>query len=302
MAVDNFIPEFWSARLRRFLDSKLVMAQPRVMNRNWEGEVSQAGDTVHIQRIGGGGTIRDYVRDTAMTAPDRPTDNSLTLTVDQQKAFYIAVDDVNEVQSNVGLMSEFMARTGRNLALVLDGFAASTFVAGATASNILGTDGTPIHIKADGTGDYTPYKFCVEARRLLQKQSTPGEDRWMVINADMEAEFLKDPVFITGGQGAAEALGDGAVRQGQIGRIAGFDILTTEAITASAGSGGTPVANHKLVFGDGNYSLTWADQVIKVEAERLQGQFGDAVKGLNVYGAKIVEPESYGVAHVADPV
>lgn len=296
MAIDKFIPEVWSARMLRLLEPRLVFAQPRVMNRNWEGEVREKGDTVHIRTFTTGGTIRDYTRNTAMAAPDRAGDGELVLTVDQGKAFYIAVDDVDEAQADLSIMDKFLERTARNLAVVLDTFAASKFVAGAAGANTIGTDATPVTIKADGTGDYTPYQFCVESRRLLQKQSTPGDDRWLIVNADIEAEFLQDPKFTEGGGGIGDA---GVVRQGRLGTIAGFEVLTTEALVSSPGSGGTPVANHKVVFGDGNYALTWADQVVKVEAERLQGEFSDAVKGLNVYGAKIVEAASYGLAHVA---
>ncbi|EHN09415.1 hypothetical protein PAI11_37490 [Patulibacter medicamentivorans] len=294
MSVDVFVPEFWSARLRRFLDPRLVLAQPTVMNRDWEGEIRDAGDTVHINRPGAGGTIRTYTRNTPMAPPDRPDGETLTLVVDQQKAFYIAVDNVDEAQANIRLMDGFAQRTARNLAVTLDSFAAAKFVAAAIPANRIGTDATPVTIKADGTGDFTPYQFAVEARKRLQKQSTPGDDRWMVINADLEAQFLLDPQYI-------ETANREVTRSGQIGSVAGFDILTTEALPASPGSGGAPVPNHKVVYGDGNYALTWADQVVKTAAEDLQGEFGDAVKGLNVFGAKVIEPESYGIADVANP-
>lgn len=296
MSIETWKPEVWSLRLRRFLLPKLVLAQPRVMNRNWEGEIQDYGDTVHLRKFGDGAEIRDYENGVAMEPPDRPGEgNDLTLVVDQQKAFYIAVDDVDAVQADIPIMDRYMERTARNLAVTLDSFAAAKFVAGALAANMIGTDEKPITIKADGTGDYTPYQFCVAARKALQKQSTPGVDRWMVIDAAIEAEFLEDPKLVTGGQG----IGDPEVlRQGHIGRIAGFEILSTEAIPTSEGSGEAATPNTKVIFGDGNYSLTWADQIVKTEPERLQGQFGDAVKGLNVYGAKIIEPESYGVGAV----
>lgn len=294
MSIDVFFPEFWSARIRRYLDPLLVYAQPRIMNRNWEGEISAAGDTVHINRPGAGGTIRNYTRNTPMGAPDRPDGDALTLIIDQQKAFYIAVDDIDEMQANQPLLDQFAERTARNMALTLDTFAASKFVAAAIAANRIGTDAVPVTVKADGTGTFTPYKFAVEARKRMQKQSTPGDDRWMIINADLEAEFLQDPTYI-------ETADREVTRSGQIGRIAGWDVLTTEATVSSPGSGGTPVANTKVVFGDGNYALTWADQIVKTKAEDLQGEFGDALKGLNVFGAKVIEPESYGVADVRKP-
>lgn len=297
MSIVTWKPEIWSARLLRFLLPQLVFAQPRVMNRNYEGEIKGPGDTVHIRKFGTGAAIRNYVPGTAMAAPDRPGEGTDgTLIVDQFKAFYIAVDDVDAVQADIPLLDQYMQRTARNLAVVLDDFASSKFTAAVLAANTIGTDAAPVTVKADGTGTYTPYKFCVEARRLLQKQSTPGTDRWMVINSDLEAQFLNDSQFTQGGGGIGDAA---VVRNGTLGRIAGFDVLVTESIPSSPGSGATPVANRKVIFGDGNYSLTWADQIVKTEPERLQGQFGDAVKGLSVYGAKVVEAESYGMAHVA---
>lgn len=285
MAIDKFIPEVWAARMKRILEPRLVFTQSRVMNRNWQGDIADKGDTVHIRTFTTGGAIRDYTRNTPMAAPDRAGDGELTLTVDQQKAFYIAVDDIDVVQADLTIMDKFLERTVRNLALVLDTHAASKFVAGVVPANEIGTAAVPVVVKADGTGDFTPYQFAVECRKRLQKQSTPGDDRWMIVDADVEAEFLLDPQF-------TDKLADpSVVRQGQIGRCAGFDILTTEAVPQETNG----VA---CVYGDSNYSLTWADQIVKVEAEKLQGEFGDALKGLNVFGAKIIEAESYGVAHV----
>src|SRR4051794_8733441 len=125
MAIDKFIPEVWSARMKRILEPRLVLAQPRVMNRNWEGEVADKGDTVHIRTFTTGGTIRNYVRNTPMAAPDRAGDGELVLTVDQAKSFYIAVDDIDVVQADLTVMDKFLNRTARNLALVLDKHAAA---------------------------------------------------------------------------------------------------------------------------------------------------------------------------------
>lgn len=304
MSIVTWKPEVWSAQLRRFLLPELVMAQPRCMNRNWEGEIKGPGDTVHIRKFGDGAAIRDYVSGTPMDPPDRPGEGKdLTLTVDQQKAFYIAVDDVDAVQADIDLMAQYMKRTARNLAVTLDQFAASKFLDGAIAANTLGSQAAPITVKADKTGDYTPYQLCVEARRLLRKQNLPLTDLWMVINADLEAEFLNEDIFQSVAVAGAENFGAAsALRQGQIGTLAGFNIISTEAV-ATAPAITTPTAEAAcpaVIFGDGNYSLTWADQIVKTEAERLQGQFSDAVKGLNVFGASIVEPTSYGVAYL-DP-
>lgn len=291
MAIDNFVPEFWSTRLRRFLDSLLVYAQPTIMNRNWEGEIQDKGDTVHINRPGDGATVKDYVRNTDMDPPERPDGDQLTLIVDQEKYTNSAIDDVDAVQVNVALFDEWSVRTARNIRKVFDSFAAAKILAGADPDNIIGSDGTPVSVKADGSGDFTPYQLMVEARRVLDNQDAPDEGRWAVINPDLEGEFLLDPTFITGGGGIGDA---SVVRNGMIGRIAGFDLLkTTRVPTSPTGPGSA-----KVEFGAGNYGLSWADQITKMEGYRIERQFGDAMKTLNVYGAKVVEGESIGVAHV----
>lgn len=304
MAIDKFIPEVWSARLTRIVEPKLVVAQ--FVNHDHEGEIADQGDTVHIRNFTTGGTVRDYSRNTAMAAPDRASDGEQVLTVDQAKAIYIAVDDVDAVQADLTIMDKFLERTGRNLADVLDKFAANRFIAGALAANVIGTTIAPqIVSNTAGANILSPYQFCVEARRRLAKQSVPLENLWMVVNADLEALFLNDSAFIEGGGGIGDA---DVVRNAKLGRIAGFDIVRTEAVpsaTRSVDITGSDLAEETgdhatVLFGAGNYAHTWADQLVKTEAERLQAQFGDAIKGLHVYGSKIVENVSYGVAHV-DP-
>jgi N4-gp56 family major capsid protein len=304
MAIDKFIPEVWAARLTRILEPKLVVTQ--FVNHDYEGEIKDAGDTVHIRNFSTAGSVRDYVRNTAMAAPDRASDGEQLLLVDQAKAFYIAVDDIDDVQSDVTIMDKFLERTGRAMADAVDKYAANKYIAGALAGNVIGTVAAPqVVSNTSGAGVFSPYQFCVEARRRLAKQSVELSDLWMVINADLEALFLNDPSFITGGGGIGDA---NVVRNGQLGRIAGFDIVRTEAVpsaTRSVDITGSDLAEETgdhatVLFGAGTYAHTWADQVIKVEAERLQGQFGDAVKGLHVFGSKVIENASYGVAHV-DP-
>lgn len=171
----------------------------------------------------------------------------------------------------------------------MDTYAGSLILAGADVDNHIGSDGTPVDVALSG-GDYTPYDLLVEARRLLNAQDAPEEGRWAVINEDLEATFLHDEFYI--------AVAGPETRTGQIGRVAGFDILRTTSVPTSQAGGGSI----KMLFGAGNYALTWADQITKMEAYRIERQFGDALKTLNVYGAKVIEPESIGVAHVSADV
>lgn len=282
MSIALFVPEFWSTRLLRHLDAALVYAQPSVTNRNWEGEIANAGDTVNIQKVGDP-TIVPYVKGTPMT-PERPDGTTDELVIDRDRGFYLQMDDLDAVQVNVPLFDEFARRAGIGMAKEVDGDISARMVAGAGIH--VGEDESPVGI---GSGEtYTSfYAFAVECRRKLDNNEAPEEGRWMVINPDLEAEVLLDSNFIPAG--AAEQ------RTGIIGRIAGFDILKTTRTPSSEG-GGSP--NWKVVFGAGNYATTIANQLIKTEAERLQGLFEDAVKGRSVWGGKVIEPETLGVAHV----
>jgi N4-gp56 family major capsid protein len=292
MAISDFIPEIWSARLQRHLDRNLVYAQQTVCNRDWEGEISEAGDTVHIQKIGDP-EIKTYVPGEDMAAAEEATGTTQTLVVDQFRYFNVSIDDVNKAQVNVNALDAFATRAGVKMAQTIDAFVASKLTAAAT-TNKVGTDAAPTEVKADGTGDFTPYELAVELRRLLAGQDAPLDSLWLAISPDFEAEIQKDPNYI----GSGSEIGAQFVRNGAIGQIAGFEVLRTTGVPTSEGSGETKVANEKILAGAGNYATTFASQITETKAYEPELRFGDAVKGLDVYGAKVLEPATVAQAHV----
>lgn len=284
MSVSDFVPEFWSTRLQRHLDRALVYAQAQVSNRNWEGEISEAGDTVHIQKIGDP-TILDYVPGSDMAAPEIPTGTTQALVVDQFNAFNVAIDDVDAAQANVNLLDAFASRAGVKMAQKIDSYVAGLMVAGLTSPNKVGSSSATVEVFPDGTGDYTPYQLAVELRRLLAAQNAPLDSLWMAISPSVEAKFLNDDKYI-------ETAAREETRTGLIGRVAGFDILRTTGVPT--------VTNGEVILaGAGNYATTFANQLTKMEAYRIEKQFGDAVKGLEVYGAKVIEPATLVAAYVS---
>lgn len=299
MAISNFKPEIWSARLQRHLDRVLVYAQPTVSNRDYEGEITQAGDTVHIQKITDP-TISTYTPGSNMSPAEAPDGDTLALVVDQFRYFNVGVDSVDRVQANVNLLDAFAQRAGVKMAQAIDSYVSSVQVAASTTNHV-GTDATPVtvdasHSGAPGAGGaYTPYQLAVELRRQLASQDAPLDSLWLAITPDIEAEILQDPNYI----GSGSEIGAQFVRNGMIGKIAGFDVLRTTGAPTSAGSGGTPVANVKLLAGAGNYATTFANQLTEIIPYTPELRFGDAVKGLEVFGAKVLEPATLAVAHVA---
>jgi N4-gp56 family major capsid protein len=228
-----------------------------------------------------------------MAAAEEPDGTTQSLTVDQFKAFNVAIDDVNKAQVNVDLLDAFATRAGVKMAQTIDAFVSAAMSAAATTAPI-GTDAVPVEVKADGSGDFTPYELAVTLEQHLADQDAPDDQRWIAVNPAFEAQIRLDPNFIN-----ATNLGAELVRNGAIGKISGFEILRTTGVPTSAGSGGEKVPNVKIIAGAGNYSTTFANQLTEIEPYKPELRFGDAVKGLEVYGAKVLEPATLVQAHVA---
>jgi len=111
MAVDNFIPEIWHAQLLDNLKNALVFGNPNFFNRNYTGDISSFGDTVHINSIGAV-TVTDYVKNIDHAAPEQLSDSQMTLVVDQAKMFNFQIDDVDAAQTRPNLQSAAMFEAG----------------------------------------------------------------------------------------------------------------------------------------------------------------------------------------------
>lgn len=141
MSIATFIPTIWEARLLAHLDKALVYGN--LVNRDYEGDIRQQGDTVKINQIADI-TVRDYKKGTDITIDDvdgTPT----TLTISQDKYFAFKVEDVDAAQANVNLVDAAMARASYAMRDVVDQYIAS-FYASAGVTDGLGNDTTPLSI------------------------------------------------------------------------------------------------------------------------------------------------------------
>jgi len=141
MALDNFIPEVWSARLLANLHNALVYAQAGVINRDYEGEIAAAGDTVRINSIGSV-TVGDYTKNTDMAAPQALSDAQATLTITQSKYFNFQIDDIDKAQQTPKLMNAAMAEAAFALANTTDQFIASQYTDISSGNFLTYSDGT----------------------------------------------------------------------------------------------------------------------------------------------------------------
>ena len=276
MSVTNLIPTMWSARLLRHLDKKHVYAN--LLNRDYEGEIKNFGDTVKINQIGDV-EIKDFTKNQDIEAPDDLSGKQLMLTIDQAKYFNFAVDDVDNAQTNPKLMDKAMQRAGYGMNDVTDQFAANLLYVGVDAANILGTDDSPIVPTADDA-----YDALVDLSTLLTEANVPMDGRWAVIPAWYHGMLLKDKRFVGNGTDYNKAILEG----GEVGVAAGFRILLSNNVPNTTGT------KYKIIAGT-NEAGSYAEQILKTEAYRPEKRFSDAIKGLHVYGAKVLQPKCLAV-------
>ncbi|WP_333810793.1 hypothetical protein [Timonella senegalensis] len=291
MAVTTFIPELWNATLLKKYESALVYAQASVANRNYEGEIKAQGDTVHIGSISDPG-VRSYSAATPLTFDDLTTTDQ-TLVIDQADYFAFKVNDVDKVQARGDYGGPALERAAYKLRAKADGFAGGLLKAGAAAANKVGrvkvvSGGTQIA----GAGQTTAYELLVSLANKLNKQDVPLEGRYVVVDPDFIAAIAKDDRFIAvDSSGSSEVL-----RNGVLYRAAGFDIMMTNTVPTVGGSGADK--DDKVIVAGIPGAFTFATQIIKTEAGRIEAGFDDYVKGLNVYGAKVTIPEGIATATV----
>jgi len=278
MSLNNFIPTVWSARLLTNLNNDLVFAQPSVINRDYEGEIRSAGDTVKINSIGRV-TVGDYSKNNAIGNPAVLNDSQTTLQITQSKFFNFMVDDVDRVQGNPSVMDAAMQEAAFAMNNTIDQYIAAMHTQ-AAAANLYGTDGTPKVVGLGGT-DLNAYNALVDVKTLLDEANVPNVGRWIIVPPWYEGLLLKDERFVKFGTPPQDA----RLLNGMIGRAAGFNVMTSNNINHTSGT------KYKLMAGT-NMAITMAIQFTEITAFRPEQFFSDAVKGLALYGAKVIRPDA----------
>lgn len=269
----QFIPTVWAARLLTALEKSLVYGQANVSNRHYEGEIREAGNTVKIASIGDV-SIGDYIKDTDIADPETLNDSEQTLLIDQAKYFNFYVDSIDRAQQNVNVLDEAMRRSAWALREKADAFIAGVMQAAVPAGNLIGSVTTP-----EVPTSASAYEYLVDLGVLLDESDVPLEGRFVVLPAWFHGLLLKDDRFIRSGT----IRGDAALSNGLVGEAAGFNILKSNNVPNTAG------AKYKIIAGHG-IATAYVEQIVDLQTYKPEKRFGDAVKGLHVYGAKVVRP------------
>lgn len=280
MAVTNFVPDIWSARILTNLSRTSVGAG--ICNRDYEGDAG-SGDSVKITSITDP-TITAYTG--ADMTPEDIDDATRSLLLDQKQSFNFYLDDVERAQSVNGgaIMQEAIDRASYGLANVLDSYVLSAIGSAASASN-------PDHQVAEATISTATgaYDALVAWSVLLDSADVPSEQRYAVVTPGFYGLILKDSRFVAPGDAA------GAITRanGLVGMVAGFEVYKSNNLPDGPGAGAG-----KLMLAGSRYATTLAEQVRSVEAYRVEKKFADGVKGLHVYGAKVTRPTAVVAADV----
>ena len=267
MSVKNFIPQIWSARLLAHLDKIHVYAG--LVNRDYEGEIKQYGDTVKINQIGDI-TIKKYTG-AKIDDPEELTGEQNTLVIDQANYFNFAIKDVDNAQTNPKLMNEAMARTAYGLNDTVDSLLAGIMVAGAAGA--IGSDESPFVPTKDDA-----YDLLVDLGTELTEKNVPLVGRWVVVPPFYHGLLQKDSRFVGNGTDVNMAILQG----GHIGAAAGFQIYVSNNVPNTEG------AKYKILGGT-NAGASFAEQITETEGYRPESNFSDAVKGLHLCGVKVLQ-------------
>ena len=267
MAIANFIPEIWSANLLQPLQKSEVFGG--VCNRDYEGDISQAGDTVHITTVSDV-TVGDYTPHTDISI-EALSDTNQALIVNQSKFFAFEVDDVEKRQAISDVIAPATSNAAYQLADLADQYIAGLMKAGVATGNKL--------TAVTSTDAAKLYETIVDLGVLLDEASVPSQGRWVVITPAQYGLLLKDERFISASDSANATL-----RNGIVGEAAGFSVRKSNNVPTTSGV--------STIIAGSSIATTFAEQISSVEATRKEKGFADIVKGLHLYGAKVTRPKA----------
>ena len=289
-----FLPSIYSKKVLNFFRKASVVEA--ITNTDYAGEISAYGDSVKIIKeptI----TVYDYTRGSDTTST-KLTDQEITLVVDSAKAFKFIVDDIETNMSHVNFKEVASSSAAYALRDSYDAAVIATMFSGVSSSSpdhVLGTDNATDLAAGtfDGTGnldigfgssEHDPIDVLARMARLLDEQNVPEEGRWFVAGPDFY-EVL--------GQASSKLLsvdfnaGQGSIRNGLVssGKLRGFDMYKSNNIAATSNAAGKCMGGHIS-------STATANTILSTEVLRDPSSFGDIVRGLHVYGAKVLRPEA----------
>ena len=285
-----FIPEIYSKKVQIAL-RKAAVAEA-ICNTDYMGEISSFGDTVNIikePQI----SVADYTRGLAVASTNL-TDQELVLTIDQAKSFSFKIDDLEKRFSHVNFQAVAADNAAYALRDAMDSNILAAISAGATVTTGMGTTSTPIDI-GFGSGEVDPLNQMSLAAKELDEANAPEDGRWFVAAPEWYNQLANTSSKLLSVDFNA---GQGSIRNGLVasGLLRGFQMYKSNNLPTNDLSGATPAGSAtapEALFGHIS-GTSAASSMNKVETVRDTGTFSDIVRGLMVWGRKVLRPEITG--------
>ncbi|MBT2772924.1 hypothetical protein J7J47_11890 [Halomonas sp. ISL-60] len=287
----GFIPQVWSGKMVEKLYQRTCFAE--ISNTDYEGEIKSKGDTVMI-RTTPSITIRDYEIGGGLNY-EKPTSDKVELHIDKAKYFAFEVNDVDEYQADIKLMDNWSDDAGQQMKIAIDKVILGDVFADAAAENAgsgagresggydMGEAGAPVSISKTNILD-----VLVDCGSVLDEQNVPDDQRWIVLPAWMNGMLKKSDLR------DASAMGDNTsvFRNGKVGMLDRFDVYISNNMSKVTDATTTRQATN-VIYGH-KKALTFASQMTKMENLPNPTDFGQLVRGLNVFGYEVIDPNAMG--------
>lgn len=334
VALAAFNPTLWSAQMLMRLRKYLVFASPYVVNRDYQGEISEYGDTVKMHGIANV-TVGTYTKDTDVSKQVL-TGLEAILQINKAEYFDYVLDDLDARQNWPKVQGAASDEAAYELALSADNYVAGLLNAAVgqtaldtarwTSPAVVGSTSVPqptgVASFADPTAgsDQSSYEFLVDLGTALDQVGVPrNEARYCIVPPWFTGNLAKDlRILGYGGANGNSVLNDGFAgnpdANGFAGRVAGFNVIqslniVTGSYTTPTGTPGTAYkagagqsdTYYKIVAGVPS-ATSFADQIKSNESFRSTTRFGTEYRGLHLYGAHVVWPERLAGAVIAKGV
>ena len=289
-----FLPKVYSKQVLNFFRKSSVAEA--ITNTDYAGEIAAYGDSVRIIKepeI----TVYQYERGADVTKTAL-TDQEVTLVIDTANAFKFIVDDIETNMSHVNFRDVATSSAAYALRDAFDAGVIATMFAGVSASSpnhILGSDSATDLAAGtfDGTGnldigfaasEHDPIDVLSRMARLLDEQNVPEEGRWFLASPEFYEILVQSSSKLLSVDYNA---GQGSIRNGLVssGKLRGFDMYKTNNIAASSNAAGKCLAGHMS-------ATATAQTITSTEVIRDPDSFGDIVRGLHVYGSKVLRGDA----------
>lgn len=300
VVIDNYIPEIWSGKLLEKFYAATVFGE--ISNTDYEGEIKSHGDTVHI-RVLPDITINDYSINQELSY-ERPAVTKVDLLIDHGKYYGVSINKVEEKQADIAYVNKWAEDASDQMKISIEtGIFADIYDdpaaanKGATAGVISGNINLGVKTGSEGTStaiQLTKTNIIdkiVECGQVLDEQNIPQSDRWIILPAwaitRIKSSELRD-ASITGDSMSI-------LRNGKVGSIDRFTVYSSNLLfheTDALGTGDPEI--FYIMFGH-KKATTFASQLTENELIPNPADFGKLMRGLQVYGYKVLLTNAIGV-------